>query len=99
MVSEGKKIFRIKLPGAYFWTEKQKPKTYFPKIRPGRIFTSENSGNWQMQDLIKLITKRHNQNQMSSKGSLKTLMENISSNNFFMKNLLFAVFVTWMQEN
>ncbi len=43
MVSEGKKIFRIKRPGAYFWTEKTKAKTYFPKIRPGVI--SENSGN------------------------------------------------------
>ncbi len=39
MVSEGKKKFsELNAPGRIFGQNKQKPKTYFPKIRPWRIF-------------------------------------------------------------
>ncbi len=37
MVSEGKKFSELNA-GRIFGQKKQKPKTYFPKIRPGRIF-------------------------------------------------------------
>ncbi len=38
MVSEGKKIFRIKRPGAYFWTEKTKAKNLFSENTPRAYF-------------------------------------------------------------